>query len=477
MQRLSALVLAISGLTLAGCIIDFSEDGVPQELSDAELGVAVPTDEELRQLIAEADVTPLEKPSLDAAKVALGQVLFFDKILSGNRNISCATCHSPALGTGDGLPLSIGEGGVGAGPDRSAPLDEDGNPIFIARHAPVAFGMGGLSNMFWDGKVEQNDDGSIDTPAGDDFLPGVENAAAAQSMFPVTSRAEMRGQPGDNELADIEDGDFRSIWAGLMARLLAIDEYRTLFAEAYPDVPESDLTFAHAGNAIAAFEIDRWTLNDTPFDDYLGGDNDALTDAQKRGAAMFFGKFVNCSHCHSGPLLTDGEFHNIGVPEIGPGKGDGENGTSDFGRERVTGNPEDRFRFRTPPLRNCAVSGPWMHTGAFDTLEAIVEHYDNPEQSLRQYDGSHLPSELQEQIRTDQIENIVATLDQEMMGHRSGLGRLSEGGFLDLVIGGVAPDRLGDLVAFLESLTSPSIGVLAERDTPENVPSGLPVID
>ena len=118
----------------------------------------------------------------------------------------------------------------------------------------------------------------------------LEKALAAQAMFPVTSNDEMRGVGDENELADLAADDFAGIWSGLMVRLLSIDEYRGLFANAFPDIAEADLTFAHAANALAAFEIDHWSLTDSPFDRYLGGDDSALADSAKRGGLLFYGE-------------------------------------------------------------------------------------------------------------------------------------------------------------------------------------------
>lgn len=417
------------------------------------------TDVSLRAALADAGVTAVTKPSSDSAKVRLGQMLMYDKVLSGNRNISCATCHHPSAGTGDGLCLSKGEGGVGLAQSRSAPLDADGQPILIPRNAPDVFNRGEFHTMFWDGRVRLHEDGTLTTPAGDDLLPGLESALAAQAMFPVTSREEMRGQPGDNEVADVPDADLRGIWAALTNRLLAIEEYRDLFAAAYQDTPQEELTFAHAANAIAAFEIEHWTLVDSPFDEYLRGDDTAMSDSAKRGALLFYGR-ARCANCHSGSLLTDQGFHAAGVPQIGPGKGHGESGLFDFGREGVTSDAADRFKFRTPPLRNVAATGPWMHDGAFMALEDAVSHMLDPVTSAIGYDTSQLPPEFQEGYRADQTTTIAEAVDAD-----------------DLAQVQLPAAEFEDLMAFMNALTSPSLASLPMKDIPERVPSGLPLAD
>ncbi len=416
-------------------------------------------DLELQSILAMEGIEPIAKPAIDTDKVVLGQALFFDKILSGNENISCATCHHPTLNTGDHLSLAVGEGGSGLGPLRTIPTDENDALVFIPRNSPPLFNRGELKSMFWDGRVEETADGDFDSPAGEALLDGLESALAAQAMFPVTSREEMRGQPGSNDLADLADDDFQGMWQALMSRVLAIEEYQNLFAAAFPEVSEADLTFAHAANAIAAFEINNQTLDDSPFDEYLRGDLGALSDAAKRGAILFYTD-AGCVRCHSGSLMTDESFHNVGVPPVGPGKGDGEDGRSDFGRERVTGEPRDRYRFRTPSLRNVAATGPWFHSGAITTLEGAVRHMLDPTTSAESYDVTQLRVELQPTAGLDELPDILSDLDSRVA---SGV-TLSDG-------------QVEQLVAFLNTLTAESIADLVENDLPESVPSGLPVED
>ena len=166
----------------------------------------------------------------------------------------------------DLISHTIGTGGVGLGANRSVPLDGSGDPIFIPRNSPEIFNRGEFHTIFWDGRIEQDTDGNLFTPAGDALLPGLSDPLEAQAMFPGTSRVEMRGEIGENELGDLADDDFDGMWSALMVRLLAIDEYRQLFADAFPATLQSELSFTHAAIAIAAFETQNWTLPDSPFD-------------------------------------------------------------------------------------------------------------------------------------------------------------------------------------------------------------------
>ena len=420
-------------------------------------------DVELADLLRQTAVSPLDfGPVPDPAQVALGQALFFDKELSGNRDISCATCHHPLLWTGDGLALPLGTGGNGLGPTR---IQGDGR-AFVPRNAPEVFNRGAPEwrTMFWDGRVVAQDAKTLLTPAGAMSLTQINNVTAAQAMFPVTSVDEMRGHSGDkdvfgepNELAQLADDNFAAIWDGLMARLLAIPDYQTLFQAAFPDKALDDLTFHDAANAMGAFEAAAFTFTDSPWDRYLSGDTDALTDEEKQGALLFYGA-AGCVRCHAGSLMTDQQYHNIGAPHIGPGK----NGFGlDNGRFLETDNPADQFAFRTPPLRNVALTGPWLHNGAYNSLEAVVRHHLGAANSLVAYDMRHLAPELQITCRGDAAmqETILQTLDPLM----------------------IAPPPLTDgeveqIIAFLYALTAPSATNLAHI-LPESVPSGLPVRD
>jgi cytochrome c peroxidase len=416
-------------------------------------------------LLNKSGVTPLDPgPMPDPALVKLGEALFFDKELSGNRDISCATCHHPQFAGGDGLPLSFGTGGHGLGPEREPGHDRE----LIPRNAPELFNRGSpaWSTMFWDGRVKFDEVYDLDTPAGNGLPDMLQTVLAAQAMFPVTSREEMRGKFGDytadrelNELATISDMRPKQIWAALMQRLLAIPGYVELFQTAYPDVPVDQLGFEHAANALAAYEIAAFSYTDSPWDRYLAGDRDALSEAARRGALLFFGE-AGCGACHSGSLLTDQQFHNIGVPQLGPGKLDREN-QLDFGRFLETGRHEDRFAFRTPPLRNIALTGPYMHNGVFTTLEATVRHHLDATESLRSYDASQLPEYFRDGVHTDPrvLDDILASLDPRMT---------------EPVV--LADEQITDLLAFLNALTSPSAVDLSHL-VPESVPSGLPVQD
>ncbi|HXF95337.1 MAG TPA: cytochrome c peroxidase [Gemmatimonadales bacterium] len=419
-----------------------------------------PVDVQLRQQLDRWGVIPIGPvPRQDPALVALGRALFFDKLLSGNRDVSCATCHHPASHLGDGLSLAVGTGGTGSGTARTPGEGRE----FVPRNAPSLLNAGlGLFYLFWDGRISGFPGGSFDTPAGSLLPPGLPNVLAAQAMFPVLDRREMRGQPGDtdvfggpNELAQLGDSQLTAIWQGVMRRVLAFPEYRSLFAAAFPGTPEIQLGFEHAARAIAAFEIEAFTRTQSPFDRYLERDAAALTAEQKRGALLFFGE-ARCGSCHNGPLLGGG-FANVGAPQIGPGTETAA--PLDRGRGDVIGVEQYAFFFRVAPLRNVELTAPYMHSGAYPTLEAVVRHYNDVPKALRQYDVTQLQPALRDRYHGDDatVSAVLQTLDFRV---RTPL-QLTDG-------------QQRELVAFLQSLTDPAARDLAGL-APPRVPSGLPV--
>ena len=412
-----------------------------------------------------------EKGKPSSAKVELGGLLFFDKLLSGNQNISCATCHHPSAGSGDQLSLPIGEGGRSLGQERDTGEALGAVHELVPRNSPDIFNRGAKEfvSMFHDGRVENTSKKkkSIKTPAGKNLPRGLDNVLAAQALFPVTSATEMAGQSGENPIADLAaEEDFEGIWSALSDRLKSVPEYRLLFENAFPRIKKGkeEITFAHAGNAIAAFEAHAFRFDNSPFDEYLRGDENAITEDEKAGMTLFYGKAM-CASCHSGPFMTDHQFHAMGMPQLGPGKGHGPGGREDFGRGGVTGRNRDRYKFRTPSLRNVALTGPWGHNGAFSDLKEVVIHQLDPIETLAYYDRNQpiLPN------RPD-----LNNMNWKVMDDALAVNQLAGACRVEPVV--LDSLEIDQLVDFLYSLTD-----LRALDMmyiiPESVPSGLPVDD
>jgi cytochrome c peroxidase len=280
--------------------------------------------------------------------------------------------------------------------------------------------------------------------------------ASALGLFPVTNRAEMRGQRrfgSNNELAAIPDDSLQDIWDALMRRLGKIPEYREMFEAAYPGTRFSDMTFAYASNAIGGFMVSELTFANASWDRFLRGDDRALTSRQLEGARQFL--TLKCSICHNGATLSDDKFHDVAIAQFGPGEGDGPDGRDDFGRMRVTGSALDKYLFRTTPLRNVELTGPYGHDGAFTTLRGFIEHYSESDIKLRTFD----PSPLEATLRGTVIPTTDAILAQR-----------------DTLLNGVVfgTDILDALVDYMSALTDPAARDLS-RLVPFRVPSGLPV--
>jgi len=412
-----------------------------------------PTPQLVRQLAAGRGVVPMpHTPYVRPALARLGRALAFDKVLSGNRDISCTTCHLPEFATGDARSLSVGQGATGLGPGRTLP-----SGIFIPRNAPPLFNIGALQHLFWDGRVEIDAHGQLNTPAGPQLSRAMRRVleygpASAIGLFPVGNRDEMRGVTG-NELAAISDTDNTAIWAALMRRLGKIPEYRRMFEEAYPGQRFDHMTFAHASNAIGGFLVDKLTFANTPWDRFLAGRDNALTPRQLVGAQTFL--TIKCSLCHNGSTLSDEKFHNVAVAQIGPGKGNGPSQRDDFGRMLITGDETEKYRFRTSPLRNAELTGPYGHDGAITTLQGFVEHYSESDKKLLAFD----PLQLEPALRNTLVPNTADIIAQR-----------------DTIIVGVVltPTIISQLMDFMGALTDERARNLSEL-TPRQVPSGLPV--
>ncbi|MGD9295270.1 MAG: cytochrome c peroxidase, partial [Roseobacter sp.] len=338
-------------------------------------------------------VTDADYASVDLQEAQLGQLLFYDPVLSGNKTVACATCHHPRFATSDGVSLSIGDGGLGLGPARR--IDPQNPPEErIPRNSPALFNLGAheFTVMFHDGRLEADADflGGLRSPLDADMMQGFESVLSAQTMFPVLSRDEMAGSYDENDIGRaVRQGlvtDTGGAWDLLSRRVGAISAYEEKFRTVYPHISEpEDIRFTDISNAIAAFIAFEWRSDTAPFDALLRGET-RFEGLAKRGLDLFYGD-AGCATCHSGPFLTDHQFHATGTVQIGPGKSATfEDHHRDDGRFRVTGREVDRFAFRTPSLRNVAVTGPYGHAGAHRDLASFIVAHADPLTGLETYD-------------------------------------------------------------------------------------------
>jgi len=471
------LVVVISGQGCGGGESAASPDvAVPPTVPPV---VVAPNDTALRSLIASNGLSG--DPSLGRALpdvndplVQLGKKLFFTKALGGEFDSACASCHHPILGGGDALSLPFGVGAVDPdllGPGRG---DASGLPN-VPRNAPTTFNIAMWdSGLFMDSRVESlgkevNQNGAasgISTPdSGSNVIDNSAGAdlAVAQARFPVTSVEEMRGT--------LESaGDSTALRAHLAARLgdygvgvneiganVWLNEFQVAFQSSA--LAASLISFDNIVAALAAYERSQ-VFVDTPWREYVQGDNAAISDAAKRGAILFYtdanDQGGGCGQCHSGDLFSDEQHHTIGAPQFGPGKGNINN--HDFGRENITANAVERFRLRTPTLLNIEVTGPYMHTGAYESLGEVLDHYNNPNGSVNDFFDAGGWCQLEQFATVPDCGNLYPNARQntnQVLGKVNNERNANDPQALPNI--NLNPGERNDIVAFLRTLTDPCV--------------------
>mgnify|MGYP005994472851 CR=1 FL=1 len=318
--------------------------------------------------------------------------------------------------------------------------------------------------LFRDGRLTASDiyGNGFNSPA-EEWLPaGLDNLVAAQALFPLVAQFEMAGNPRENEIAGAVHDRIDAAWPILAKRVRTIPAYGEMFVDAFPhiDAPEQ-VTIVEIGNALGAFITTEWRSFDSPYDAYLQGR--PLPEIAERGRAIFFGK-ANCVQCHSGPLFTDQGFHALGLPAFGPGRTRTFDPIPrDVGRMGKTNLPEDAYRFRTPSLRNAALTAPYGHNGAYPSLRAMIQHHADPITSRANWNISDaaLPdapwlAATDVAIRADQreVQRVEAAIE------------------IDLAP--LTNDDIDALVAFVHALTGET-ALARPMGRPTEVPSGIAV--
>ncbi len=415
---------------------------------------------------AQAQISADDYIPADPAQARLGQLLFYDKILSGNQNISCGTCHHHDHAGGDGLSLGIGEGGVGVGPNRTPGSGRDQIKKRIPRNAPALWNLGhkDIRVLFHDGRLIESDlyGNGFDSPA-EEWLPaGLDNLLAAQALFPMTAQFEMAGNPGENEVTGAVHDRIDNGWPIIAKRVRIIPEYGQMFVDAFDHIDEpTDVTIVEIGNALGAFIATEWQSYDSPYDAWLNGT--PLNETAERGRDLFFTS-ARCAACHSGDLFTDQEFHALGLPAYGPGRTRRWDQVSrDVGRMAETDLLSDAYKFRTPSLRNVALTGPYGHNGAFATLEGMIKHHSNPMESLANWSSDQ--ANLPEVPWLEKVDFAIAQDHREMARHVAAI---------EVEPFNLTNREIADLVAFLNALTGET-ALTRPLGRPDTVPSGLPV--
>ncbi|MCG9770606.1 cytochrome-c peroxidase [Pseudoalteromonas piscicida] len=460
--RAMALVTAVASLPIAAQHkpLPPPPPGQPQPSSAL--------DDELSQIMRARGITgrvagAQQLPRISDPIAQLGMQLFFSKALGGEKSVACASCHDPRLGGADGLSLPIGTNAVESdviGPGRQA-VDDD---INIPRNSPTIFNTGFANNaLFWDGRVQRvtitddqgNESSFISTPDSGFNQPDV-NAAdslvATLSRFPVTSREEMRGEAFESAETNEQVrshlaqriGDY-----GDEAGDLATNDWLQAFREAFNSQADAQtlITFDSIAFALGQYQA-SFVMVDTDWHRYARGDRGALSVQQKRGAKLFFTPVAEggagCVGCHSGERFTNDGFFNLAFPQYGIGTQDNQ---ADIGRAAIDPSPRNQFAFRVPSLINVALTAPYGHAGAYESLEQVVNHYSNPEQTVEQFFQRGGACGLKQFSLTAQCDTLNL---QARENSEAALALLRQSPF---VAANLAPQQKQDLVAFLHALT------------------------
>ena len=387
MRKMAWLSPMVVGLLLAGPALQASAASRQEELKKVRAEIRKEAGSRLPPL-----PIPANNPQTED-KVRLGEALFFDPNLSSCGTVACATCHLPEKGFSDGAAVSTGCQGVTG-----------------RRNSPTVYQTAYLSHLFWDGRVQ---------------------SLEQQALNPVVDPVEM-ANTWDNVLAYLKSGVHPATGKSFPE---AKQFYETYFGKTF----EGEISTTTVAKAIGAYER---TVNSTnsPFDRWVQGNDKALTERQKNGLLVFFGR-GKCSGCHNPPHFTDSDFHNIGVPNAGyekaaqfpqnPGICKGVAPDVDPGRTEVPAlqaSCADVATFKTPTLRNVALSAPYMHNGKFATLEAAVAHYEDLAKGAVTAVAGELDSDVQKGTilfgvgggEADDVANMVAFMKALTGSQRSG---------------------------------------------------------
>ncbi|MDT7828309.1 cytochrome c peroxidase [Pricia sp. S334] len=326
--------------------------------------------------------SPKDNPTTPE-KELLGRLLFYDPILSGGKDVACATCHHPDNGYAEFLDISIGPNAQGLGSKRR--FNPDNDIPFMKRNAPTIINtaFNGIdpygrhdpetASMFWDDRAK---------------------SLELQALEPIKAFEEMRGH-GHGET---------DILRTVIERLKKIPAYQELFTQAFGN--SEAVSIDNLGKAIAAFER-TIIANNSRFDQYMRGDKDAISLSEKEGLKLF--KSVGCINCHNGPMFSDYKMHVLGVPE------NDKLAVPDAG-------VQDTFAFRTPSLRNLRFTAPYMHNGSLSNLRRVLEFYedisDGKERNANVPKGKYDPFVREIELSVKEMSQII-----------SFLGTLNDNGF------------------------------------------------
>jgi cytochrome c peroxidase len=353
-------------------------------------------------------------------KSKLGRDFFFEKMLSFNTGNTCSSCHLTKFSSADGLPNAIGSGATGSGIER---LNSGGK--IVPRNTLPLWGRGSknFDTFFWDGKVTTIEgivisqlgllDRNYATRDGKYNINVKDNALLTAVHLPFVEIREL--VQADEEIDDYlkkEDvGAAFDIYEKIAERVKADVTYSNRLINIY-NIKHEDISFHHIADAITHFIKDEFSIKNTSFSKFIF-EKEKLSKQEIEGGLIFYGK-GKCATCHSGELLSDLKFYSIPFPQIGFGK----NGFGiDYGKFNITFDPDDLYKFRTPPLYNVEHSFPYSHSGSvYDLDEAVIYHFDPLKliniNELSNIDRNELYKKLA--VSGDMIDSIPYLDDEEV---------------------------------------------------------------
>ena len=304
---------------------------------------------------------------IDQHLATVGRTFFESKNLSLNGRIACRTCHLDAFGSGDGLPNAVGIFGAGEGPARAF---SEGK--IVPRNTLPLWGRGGhgFDVFFWDGKVDFSKGRPLSQFGAN--VPSPDPLLTAVHLPPIEIREMIDDDANISRFKMESPAHAQRLYDRILTRLLGTEPSAMEELASSLDKQLNELAFRDVARSIAAFIRSEFRLRDTEFHRFVFGDGQLSPD-EIQGGLIFYGK-GKCINCHTGPYFSDLRFHAIPFPQLGFGK----NGFGiDYGRFNVTFDPDDLYKFRTPPLFNVASTPPFGHSGSLSALrDAIVAHFD-----------------------------------------------------------------------------------------------------
>lgn len=342
-------------------------------LATALIGTALADDGALTSILRDAALRHGLRPAhqlfddTDTHLASVGGAFFHSENLSLNGGIACGTCHLDAFSSADGLPNAVGIHGEGEGPERALSLGK-----IVPRNTLPLWGRGarGFDVFFWDGKVDFSGGKKVSQFGG--APPSPDALLTAVHLPPVEIREMIDDDADVSRFKQESASSAEQLHAHIVSRLREKEDAAMADLALRLEKTVSQLTFRDVARSVAAFIRDEFKLRDTLFHRFVFGQG-KLTPDQLRGGIIFYGK-GKCANCHTGPYFTDLRFHSVPLPQLGFGK----NGFGiDYGRFNVTFDPQDLYKFRTPPLINASETAPYGHAGSLATLhEAVISHFD-----------------------------------------------------------------------------------------------------